>query len=140
MDLEECAKFANDNPVGYVATVEGDQPRVRAFLMWFADESGFYFHTGEPKNVCKQLRRNPKTEVCFSSQSCDRTMRVAGIVEFLDDANLRARLIEERPFLKAIVEGPEDPALVIFRISHGEARFWTMELNMKEDEAPRVEF
>jgi uncharacterized pyridoxamine 5'-phosphate oxidase family protein len=140
MDLEECAKFANDNPVGYVATAEEDQPRVRAFLMWFADVSGFYFHSGAPKSVSKQLRRNPKTEVCFSSLSRNRTMRVAGTVEFLDDADLRARLLEERPFLKAIVKGPEDPALVIFRIPHGEIRFWTMEFNMREDEAPRVEF
>jgi pyridoxamine 5'-phosphate oxidase len=140
MDLNECAEFANENPVGYVATLEGDQPRVRAFLMWFADESGFYFHTGEPKNVCKQLRGNPKIEVCFSTEGHEKTMRVAGEVEFLDDAKLRARLIEERPFLKHLVKGPEDPALVIFRISHGEARFWTMEYNMREDEAPRASF
>ncbi len=39
-------------------------------------------------------------------------MRVAGEVEFLDDSALKARLIEERPFLKAIVKGPEDSALV----------------------------
>jgi uncharacterized pyridoxamine 5'-phosphate oxidase family protein len=49
----------------YLATMDGDQPRVRVFLMWFADESGFYFHTGVAKRVCQQLRRNPKIEICL---------------------------------------------------------------------------
>ena len=43
MDISECALFANKNPVTYIATTDGDQPRVRAFAMWFADETGFYY-------------------------------------------------------------------------------------------------
>lgn len=38
MEFEECIKFANENPVSWVATVENDQPRVRALGMWFADK------------------------------------------------------------------------------------------------------
>ena len=94
MDLEECAKFASDNPVGYVATAEGDRPHVRVFLMWFADDTGFYFHTGEQKKVCQHLRKNPKVEICFSAPTHDKTMRVAGEVEFLDDSALKARLTD----------------------------------------------
>ena len=140
MELDECIKFANENPRCCVATADGDQPRVRAFLMWFADRSGFYFHTGEPKKVCEQLRRNPKVEVCFCTPSFDRMMRIAGEVEFLEDARLRSRLLEERPFLKAIVRGPEDPVLAVFRIYKGEAHFWTMADNMREAEVPRARF
>jgi len=65
MNLEDCIKFANDNPICYVATADGDQPRVRAFGMWFADKTGFYFSTQASKAVCKQLKSNPKVEVCF---------------------------------------------------------------------------
>lgn len=141
MDMKECINFANQNPVTHVATMDGDQPRVRAFLMWYADESGFYFHTGEPKKVCQQLRKNPKVEVCFSSApNFERMMRVTGTVEFLDDSAMRARLMEERTFLKAIAKGPDDPLLVIFRIPHGEATSWTMADNLKEDQMPRVRF
>ena len=60
MEFKDCIKFANENPVSYIATVDGDQPRVRAFLMWFADESGFYYHTGTAKSVYKQLKNNPR--------------------------------------------------------------------------------
>ncbi len=140
MDIKDCIKFASENPVCYIATEDGDWPRVRAFLMWFADESGFYFHTGFPKNVYRQLNRNPKVEICFNTPKFDRMMRLAGEVEFLDNSDLRARLLEDRPFLKAFSKGPNNPLLAIFRISKGEAWFWTMADNLKEAEVPRVKF
>jgi len=140
MDIKDCINFANENRVSYVATCDGDQPRVRAFLMWLADESGFYFHTGATKDVSRQLKANQKVEVCVCTPNLGRMMRVAGEAEFLDDPALRLRLIEERPFLKAIVKGPDDPLLTIFRISHGEAYFLTMTDNMKEAEVPRIKF
>ncbi len=140
MDLKDCIKFANENPVSYIATEDGDQPRVRAFLMWFADESGFYFHTGSPKNVFKQLSRNPKVEICFNTPKFDRTMRLTGEIEFLDNPDLRSRLLAERPFLKAFVKSSDDPLLAIFRVPKGEAWFWTMAENLRESEVPRVRF
>ncbi len=146
MDLNDCIKFANENPVCYVATVDGDQPRVRAFLMWFADETGFYFHTAATKSVYKQLKANPKTEVCFYAADTPpaggRMMRVSGKVEFLDDAELKTRLFKERPFLKMTgLKAPDKlPPVAIFRIYTGEAHFWTMEDNIKESEIEKISF
>lgn len=142
MDFSECVKFANENPVTYIATMDGDQPRVRAFAMWFADETGFYYHTGTPKSVYRQLAKNPKVELCFygPAEGAGKMMRVAGTVEFLEDAALKKRLVEERPWLLGIVSGPDDPKLAVFRVAHGEAYFWTMEYNMRESEGPRVRF
>jgi pyridoxamine 5'-phosphate oxidase len=45
MDFKDCVDFANETKTCYLATVEGDQPRVRALGMWYADETGFYFQT-----------------------------------------------------------------------------------------------
>jgi pyridoxamine 5'-phosphate oxidase len=144
MNFKDCLKFASENPVSFIASMEGEQPRVRAFLMWFADESGFYYHTGTAKNVYKQLKNNPNVEICFYHVGGDmmarNMMRVAGEVEFLDDANLRARLLEERPFLKALMKSSSDPVLAIFRIPKGEAWFWSMAENMRETEIPRINF
>jgi pyridoxamine 5'-phosphate oxidase len=144
MNFKDCLKFASDNPVSFIASMEGEQPRVRAFLMWFADESGFYYHTAAAKSVYKQLKNNPNVEICFYHVGGDmmarNMMRVAGEVEFLDDADLRARLLEERPFLKALMNSPSDPVLAIFRIPEGEAWFWSMAENMREAEIPRIKF
>ena len=142
MDFSDCVKFATENPVTFIATAEGDQPRVRAFAMWFADATGFYYHTGTPKAVWRQLTENPKVELCFYAPGdVGKMLRVTGTVEFLDDAALKERLIGERPWLLQIgLSGPNDPKLAVFRVAHGEAHFWTMENNMREAEAPRVRF
>jgi pyridoxamine 5'-phosphate oxidase len=145
MDLKDYIEFENENPACYLATADNDQPRVRGFLMWYADESGFYFHTGTPKSVCRQLQKNPKIEVCFMAPSQDpakmKMMRLAGKVKFLDDLTLKTRLLEERPFLKAIGTGkPDDPLFAVFKIYTGEAHFWTMASNMRESEIEKIRF
>lgn len=145
MDLKDYIEFANKNPACYIATIDNDQPRVRGFLLWYADESGFYFHTGTTKNVFKQLRKNPKLEVCFIAPSRDpaemKMMRIAGKVKFIDDLKLKAKLLEERSFLKAMGTGkPEDPMLAVFKIYTGEAHFWKMENNLRESEIERIKF
>ncbi len=53
--IDECIRFANENPVCYLATTEGDQPRVRVLAFWYADRTGFYFQTGSSKELAGQL-------------------------------------------------------------------------------------
>jgi pyridoxamine 5'-phosphate oxidase len=139
MDFKDCIDFANENHDCFLATMDGDQPRVRALGMLYADETGFYFNTESPKSVAKQLKANQKVEVCFFIKG--RTMRVTGKVEFIGDPAIRQRFYEARSFLPSLgVKGPEDPMLVVFAIRHGEAFFWTMAENMKEASIPRIRF
>ena len=139
MDFKDCVKFANENNTCYLATVEGDQPRVRAMGMLYADETGFYFNTEFPKALARQLKANQKVEACYFAKG--QVLRVTGKVEFIDEPAIRARFYEERPFLKGLgIKGPEDSALVVFAIRHGEAFFWTMANNMKEASIPRIRF
>jgi uncharacterized pyridoxamine 5'-phosphate oxidase family protein len=60
MDFDECIRFATEHPICAVATVDGDQPRVRMLGMWFAAKEGFYFSTAKVKAMCRQLRANPQ--------------------------------------------------------------------------------
>jgi uncharacterized pyridoxamine 5'-phosphate oxidase family protein len=146
MQLSDAIKFANDNPVCYLATVDGDQPRVRAFRMLYADNSGFYFHTGATKSVCEQLKRNPKTEVCFfapqpAEEGGGMMLRVAGQVEFVNDFGIKEKVLREMPFLKDIgITSPNDPMLTMFKISSGEAHFWTLEDELKHHEPEWLKF
>ena len=144
MDFQDCIKFANDHHICYLATTEGDQPRVRPMGMWFADETGFYFESKSVKALHKQLEKNPKVEVVFHApeeKPMAKVMRVSGEVEFLDDMELRTKLYEEKPRLKDQgVKGPEDPLMTIFRIHTGEAFFWTMASNMYESNIEKIKF
>lgn len=143
MNLQDCIAFAAKNPVCFLATAENDQPHVRAFLFWFADETGFYFETFRPKDVCAQLLANPKVEVCFFNHgdlATAKTMRVRGSAEFLDDPKLKERLLADMPFLKGYGAGPNDPNYQVFRLAHGDAHFWTMADILKEHTLEHVRF
>lgn len=133
MDFKDCIKFANETPVCYLATVDGDQPRVRALGLWFADETGFYFIIGSIRDMYGQLQSNGKVEVCFFNpgQGTGTMMRVAGEVEFLNDLNLKKKAMEERPILKKSGLTFDNPTLIIFRVANGEAYFWTRETNFE---------
>jgi pyridoxamine 5'-phosphate oxidase len=136
MDIQKCIDFANENKLCFLATVEADQPRVRALGFWFADNTGFYFQTGVIKPFYHQLKENPKTEVCFYKHEgmIGTMLRIAGTVEFINDLKLKERVLRERPFLKSFGLTVNSPGLIIFRIPHGFAHFWTMENNLKPKE------
>ncbi len=137
--IQDCIQFTNENPMCYLATVEGDQPRVRALGFWFADETGFYFQTASMKEIPHQLEKNPNTEACFYKHEgmIGTMLRVAGKVDFITDRALKEKALTDRPFLKSFGLTAESPELIIFRIAHGEAHFWTMEDNLKPKEIIR---
>ena len=130
MDFKDCVKFANENKICYMATADSKQPRVRGVMLWYADQSGFYFNTNDDKSFYKQLKSNQSVEICFHKKGegpdLGTMMRIAGNVEFLDDVSLRAKALEDKPFLKQWGYTPQSPELIIFRIPKGEAHFWTM--------------
>ena len=136
MDIQDCIKFTNENPLCTLATVENDQPRVRMLGFWFADETGFYFQTSTIKEIPNQLNLNPKTEVCFYKHEgmIGTMLRISGEVEFLTDLKLREKALADRPFLKSFGITVDSPSLILFRIGHGQAHFWTMENNLQPKE------
>jgi len=134
--INDCIRFTNENSLCFLATTEGKQPRVRALRFWFADETGFYFQTASMKELPAQLENNPNTEVCFyHHEGITGTMlRISGKSEFVNDTELKEKVLEDRPFLKYLGMTSNSPELVIFRITHGEAHFWTMGNNLKPKE------
>lgn len=142
MNIQECIDFARANPVCHLATIDGDQPRVRTVLLWFADTSGFYFILLSPKHVCAQLKANPKVEVCFTyhpdSLAAARQLRVAGLMELVTDPALHQRAIRERSFLSELAGRPVDPYVEVFRLVHGDAHFWGMPDVLKEEKLEHV--
>jgi pyridoxamine 5'-phosphate oxidase len=144
MDLQDCIKFATENPICYLGTAAGDQPKVRTFLLWQADESGFYFVTMSPKELAEQLKQNPKVEVCFFNNAADpvkwKQMRLTGEIEFLEDGESLEKAYQNRSFLDSIVGFSVRPIVRPFRIATGEAHFWTLADFLKESEIAKIRF
>jgi len=144
MEFQQCTEFATEHPICYLATEEGDQPRVRPLLLWFANEDGFYFMTMSPKEFSAQLHANPKVEVCFYNGASElpeaKMMRLTGAVEFVDDPELVKKVSEERAALEGIIGRPLEPIAEVFRIPSGVARFWTLMDILKEPELEQIRF
>ena len=62
--MERVCNFLKEAGVYYLATVEGDQPRVRPFGTAHIFEGKLYIQTGKIKPVSKQIAANPKAELC----------------------------------------------------------------------------
>ena len=141
MSLKEYTDFANENNMCYLATVEGDQPRVRAMGMWYADETGFWFQSQSVKALYKQIKENEKVEVYFCPPDFSKIMRVSGKMTIVEDMEARKKCIAERLNLKSMgITEPDDPLLAVFHLYTGEAYFWTREDSMKEADIPREKF
>ncbi len=74
--MERTAKFLKDAETYYLATVDGDQPRVRPFGTVNIFEGKLYIQTGKVKDVSKQIHANPKVEICAFKNG--EWLRVAG--------------------------------------------------------------
>ena len=129
VNREQTIAFLNANPVCHLATCEGKQPRVRGMMMYRADASGLIFHTGNSKAIYKQLLANKQVEVCFNSQ--DTQVRVAGVVEIVEDMDLKKEIVEARPFMKPWIEEHGYELLVVFRVTQCKAATWTLATNFE---------
>lgn len=136
MRAEDVLAFVNENPVCTMATMDGEQPRVRALLSLLFDDRKIYFTTGAMKSFWKQVAANPKVELCYLASDFSRMLRIAGEIEEVDDRSRKQRLIDERDYLKEF--RADDPDFKLIRIKNGKARFWTLADNLKEGEAETV--
>lgn len=132
MSFDDCMKFANENPRCFLATIDKDQPRVRGMHMLFCNDRGFHFTTGDFKGMYGQLKKNPKTEVCFFSAKEARSMRIEGAVEFITDMKKKEEIFKQIDWLKNIIGTHDNKMWTPFRITKGRAHFWTMAVNLEK--------
>ena len=86
-DIEKVCKFLEESGTYYLATAEGDQPRVRPFGTVMVYEGKLYIQTGKVKNVSRQLTANPKAEICAFKDG--KWLRVSG--ELINDDRLEVK-------------------------------------------------
>ena len=75
-NMQQVRDFLHQAGCYFLATVDGDQPRVRPFGTVDIFEGRLYIQTGKVKDVSKQLQKNPKAEICAFANGT--WVRVAG--------------------------------------------------------------
>lgn len=136
MQKQQLFDLMNNNPVFSLATVDGGLPRMRNLLLYRADENGILFHTGTFKDLYRQVLNNPHAELCFYDPGRNIQVRVSGILEIVDNNDLKDEISSHpsRAFLQGWKEsGPLQDfysAFIVFRMRDGKAVVWTMENNL----------
>ncbi|MBQ9563867.1 MAG: pyridoxamine 5'-phosphate oxidase family protein [Lachnospiraceae bacterium] len=110
--MERVCEFLNKTGTYYLATVEGDQPRVRPFGTALLYEGKLYIQTGKVKDVSKQLAANPKAEICaFDGNTW---LRVAGELVNDDRREVKKAMLDAMPSLRAMYSEDDDNTQVLF--------------------------
>ena len=99
-DLKKLHQFLKDAGTYYLATQDGDTPRVRPFGTALLFEDRIYVLTAKAKDVSKQIEKNPKFEIS-AMDSPERWIRVSG--KLIEDNRIEVHnaILEEYPHLKA---------------------------------------
>jgi pyridoxamine 5'-phosphate oxidase len=136
MDKKEILDFITKNPVAYMATVDGNKPHVRAMGTYRADENGIIFSMQSPKDVYKQLVKNPEVELCYFVNSIQ--VRVSGRMKQLTEMALKKEIVEKRAFYKPGVEKDGWDYVGVFILKHGKATVQDQKAPSPPPGAPKV--
>ncbi len=110
--MQEVHDFIKECGTYYLATVDGDQPRVRPFGTIDIFEGKLYIQTGKSKDVFKQLQANPKAELsCFLNGTW---LRLAGTLVSDDNVEAKKHMLDAHPSLRGMYDENDDNTAVLY--------------------------
>ena len=127
--MEETCEFLKKCGTFYIATVEGDQPRVRPFGVVNIFDGKLYIQTGKSKDVSKQMQINPKVEICGFMEG--KWLRLEGKVVRDDRKEAKVSMLDANPILKNMYSADDDNTEVLY-FENAKATFYSFTEEPKE--------
>ncbi len=110
--IERVYQFLDKAATYYLATAEGDQPRVRPFGTILLSDGKLYIQTGKIKDVSKQIAANPKAEICAFKEG--KWLRIACELVNDDSHEVKEAMLEKMPSLKAMYSADDDNMQMLY--------------------------
>lgn len=110
--MKEVYDFLKNCGVFYLATVDGDKPRVRPFGALNIFENKLYLQTGKVKNVSKQIQENPNVEICGFCNG--KWIRIEGKLVRDDRLEAKVSMLDNNPELKNMYSAEDDNTEVLY--------------------------
>jgi uncharacterized pyridoxamine 5'-phosphate oxidase family protein len=105
--LKKCGHY-------FIATADGDQPRVRPFGTAVIFENRLYIQTGKKKNVSRQMKANPKIEICALDLPSGKWLRIAATVVEDDRLEAKKHVLDQYPELKSMYSADDSNTQVLY--------------------------
>ncbi|MCQ2319087.1 MAG: pyridoxamine 5'-phosphate oxidase family protein [Bacteroidales bacterium] len=128
-NMEEVYQFLKDCETYYLATVDGERPRVRPFGTVNIFEGKLYIQTGKKKRTAQQLALNPHAEICaFNGSSW---IRIETTLVADERVEAKKSMLDSYPQLRGMYDENDDNTIVYFMTS---SRAWITSLGTPEKE------
>ncbi len=110
--MQRVVDFLKEAETYYLATVDGDQPRVRPFGTINIFEGKLYIQTGKVKDVSKQIHANPKVELCAFKDG--RWLRLSGKLVEDDRIEAKQSMLDAYPSLQGMYKADDGNTEVFY--------------------------
>ena len=113
-NMELVRDFLKEAGYYFLATVDGDQPRVRPFGTVLIYEGRLYIQTGRKQNVSRQLAKNGKVEICAYQPQNKRWLRLSGVLVDDDRREPKQAMLDAHPSLKRMYSADDANTQVLY--------------------------
>lgn len=124
-----AAKVVAADRFPYLATMDGDQPRVRPVSPVRTDGFTVYVANLRQYHKTQEIEANAKVELCYLDQSHDQ-VRITGLAHVEQDRGLLQEIWNANPLLRKYLGNLDNPDLIVYRIEPVRVRFmreWALE-------------
>lgn len=106
----------------YLATIDGDQPRLRPVSPVKSD--GFTVYVANLRGYHKtvEISKNPKVELCYLDDHHDQ-VRITGVAEIVTDRRVLQEIWDANPLLRQYLGTIDNPELIVYRVVPGRVRY-----------------
>jgi uncharacterized pyridoxamine 5'-phosphate oxidase family protein len=129
VDMREVYDFIKGCGHYFLATVDGDQPRVRPFGTVAIFDGKLYIQTGKKKDVSKQMARNPKIEMC-AFDGKDKWVRVQAVAVNDDRLEVKRFMLDSYPELKSMYSAEDSNTQALY-LKNAKATFYSFSGDVK---------
>src|SRR5437899_1046573 len=134
--VELALAVVRDDRFPYLASIDGDQPRVRPVSPVRTDGFTVYVANLRAYHKTAEIAANPKVELCYLDDHHDQ-VRITGVAEVVTERAVLQSIWDENPLLRQYLGSIDNPALIVYRIRPTRVRFmreWALDYH----EAPLV--
>ena len=120
--VQQALSVIATDKLPYLATVDGDQPRLRPIAP--VKTEGFTVYIANLRSYGKtaEIEANPRVEICYLDGHNDQ-VRITGVAEVVTDKAIKAEIWESNPHLRNYMVDPENPDFLLYRVVPTRVRF-----------------
>ena len=120
--MNEVKDYLKNSGMFFIATIDGDKPRVRPFGVAEIYEDRLYIQTGKRKDVFKQIEKNNNVEICAFNNGT--WIRIEGSLVLDDRVEVKKYLLDQNPELRSMYNENDDNTAALY-FENGKATIYS---------------